>query len=123
MSQDGDPGEANLPDYKPRYYNKHGVPISMEQWAELFEDFEGRRIARDEVGPWVVSTVWLGLDHSFLRSGPPLIFETMVFGGVLDDEMDRYSTLEEAQEGHARILAKVTEMWKLDQELDEASRG
>ncbi|WP_166903861.1 hypothetical protein [Mycobacterium sp. DL440] len=35
----------------------------------------------DEV---VVSTVWLGLNHSFTDDGPPIIFETMVFGGVHD---------------------------------------
>ena len=53
-----------------------------------------------------VSTVWLGMDHSF-GDGPPLIFETMVFGGELDQECDRYTTEEQAQQGHAAMVARV----------------
>jgi len=54
-----------------------------------------------------VSTVFLGLDHSFHDGGPPVLFETMVFGGEFDQEQERYCTLEEAKQGHARWLAKV----------------
>jgi hypothetical protein len=36
--------------------------------------------------------------------GPPLIFETMVFGGSKDGEMDRYSTKEEAEKGHEAMV-------------------
>ena len=56
-----------------------------------------------------VSTVWLGLDYQFEEGEPPLIFETMVFPmeGNWDEEYcERYSTLEEAEEGHRRIVNK-----------------
>lgn len=53
-----------------------------------------------------VSTVFLGLDHSF-DSGNPLLFETLVFGGNFDGEMDRYSTWEQAEVGHAEMVKKV----------------
>ena len=53
-----------------------------------------------------VSTVFLALDHRY-GSGPPLLFETMVFGGEHDQEQERYGTWEEAEAGHAKWLAKV----------------
>lgn len=64
-------------------------------------------VAKDEVNGYRISTVFLGLDHSF-GDGPPLLFETMVFTG--DDwgdlECERYSTYDEAEAGHAQMAAK-----------------
>lgn len=74
-------------------------------WARAFEKMD-RRIAADEAGPSKVSTVFLGVDHQW-GDGPPLIFETLVFGGPLEGEMDRYSTRAEALAGHAAMLARV----------------
>jgi hypothetical protein len=48
------------------------------QWAMRFE-IEERRVRLTRVGPYFVSTVFLGLDHNFSPKGPPLLFETMVF--------------------------------------------
>ena len=56
-----------------------------------------------------VSTVFLGIDHNF-GEGKPLLFETMVFGGKLDEETERYSTWEEAVEGHNHMVEKVNAM-------------
>jgi hypothetical protein len=53
-----------------------------------------------------VSTVFLSLNHSF-ANGPPLVFETMVFGGPLDGQQDRYSTRADALAGHARMVELV----------------
>ena len=80
-----------------RYFDKLGNPITRELWSTLFKDIleDGTKI----------STVWLGLNHQF-GNGPPLIFETMVFGGKYDGEQERYSTLEEAQNGHKIMLDK-----------------
>lgn len=55
--------------------------------------------------PARVSTVFLGLNHAFW-DGPPLWFETMVFGGPLHAEMERYTTIEEARAGHAEMVAR-----------------
>jgi len=30
-----------------------------------------------------------GLDHNFLREGPPILFETMIFGGRHDEFLNR----------------------------------
>lgn len=83
------------------------VPCDLMQWADAVEQ---RRFAND---PWRVdrtefegghvSTVFLGLDHQF-GEGPPLLFETMIFGGTNDGWQDRYSTWEEAEAGHKKAV-------------------
>lgn len=63
----------------------------MMEWAKWFEKAD--RVVRQtelKASNVRVSTVFLGLDHSF-TGGPPLLFETLVFGGHLDGEMERYS--------------------------------
>lgn len=87
--------------------NKQVVRATLDEWAKFFENREARRVARTELPGHVVSTVFLGLDHQF-GDGPPLLFETMVFpedsSGEVD--MDRYSTWEEAEKGHRRMVWK-----------------
>lgn len=84
------------------------VPVEdVLEWGAWFENsHERRRVAEDFVGSVRVSTVFIGLDHQW-GDGPPLLFETMVFGGRLDDFTDRYSTWDEAEAGHRAALAKV----------------
>jgi hypothetical protein len=63
-------------------------------------------VDRTTVDVFVVATVWLGLDHAG-GSGPPLIFETSVYGGALGDNSERYSTEAEAIAGHKRWVEKA----------------
>lgn len=77
-------------------------------WAAWFEDRDARRVALAELSGGRVSTVFLGLDHNFMRHGPPLLFETMVF---MDDgrgwcDQERYATWDEAEAGHKRMVEK-----------------
>lgn len=84
------------------------VETDLLTWAGWFEENK-RRVGKTNVlGKASVSTVFLGSDHQF-GDGPPLIFETMVFGGQLDQECDRYSTWDEAEAGHAAMVARVRE--------------
>lgn len=54
-----------------------------------------------------VSTVFLALDHRYAKEeGDPLVFETLVQGGPNDQDMERYSTYEEAEAGHARLVQR-----------------
>lgn len=91
------------------YYDMDGNPISLMQWANMLENMldRDRRIGFDQIGISEVSTVWLGLNHNWSGYGPPLIFETMVFGGINDLYCQRYSTKEAARAGHDQILAAV----------------
>lgn len=65
------------------YWDRSTQPIGdVLTWANSFESrrLDGGIVAQTRIGPqWVVSTVWLGLDHSFWANTPPLIFETMAF--------------------------------------------
>lgn len=54
----------------------------------------------------LVSTVFLGMDHNHFSS-PPLLFETMIFGGPWDEEQWRYPTWEEAEAGHQRAIELI----------------
>ena len=86
--------------------NRNVVPINSRDWANGYA--KDKRVALTEVGGYHVSTVFLGLDHSF-DNGPPLLFETMVFlgGGGSGLACDRYSTWAEAEAGHAAMVQKV----------------
>lgn len=59
------------------------------------------------IGGSRISTVFLGLDHSFTPGAKPVVFETLVFGGPLSDEMVRYCTYDEAEAGHAAMVERV----------------
>lgn len=67
------------------------------------------RVGWDEVGRIQISTVFLGIDHNRVGAGPPVLFETMIFGGKYNCEQRRYCTWDEAERGHAGMLALVKE--------------
>lgn len=104
-------------------YNAGKVP-DRRHWKIKDED-----IQNGDKKYWV-STVFLGLDHQY-GEGPPLVFETMVFGyhdeasaeayneneyswvrvkpGDLnwsDLDCERYSTYDEAMKGHETMIDK-----------------
>lgn len=92
------------------HYGRDGEPISMRSWCRIREFAkETIRVAEDRVGPYWISTVWIGLDHGFGQTAP-LIFETMVFNRETDEsDLDcrRYSTEAEALWGHAQMVDEV----------------
>jgi len=71
---------------------------------------DNRTVAKTKIGDVVISTVFLGLDHRMDcmdGAGPPIVFETMVFGGKLDHSEGRYSTWDDAVEGHENWVKLV----------------
>lgn len=74
-------------------------------YGQYFEN-EDWIIARTQIGDVLVSTVFLGLNHRF-GPGAPLLFETLVFGGELEREMERYETIDEARIGHEQMVNRV----------------
>lgn len=80
-------------------------PVTLIEWAEWFQNAD-RVLAKDIIDSVIVSTVFLGLDHSFTY-GPPIVFETMIFGGEHDQYQERYSTYDEALAGHKKALDMV----------------
>ncbi len=76
------------------------------EWGSWFET-ANRIVAQAVLKNGVkVSTVFMGLDRSF-NDGEPILFETMIFGGKHDQYQERYSTWEEAEEGHKQALSKA----------------
>jgi hypothetical protein len=81
------------------YYDPDGNPMTTLEWRKAFETWD-RTVRKTEVNGLLVSTVWLGMDHNFSQTGPPLIFETMVFGNDGEEYCERYATKTEAKKGH-----------------------
>lgn len=88
--------------------NKDGSisPCSVEEWSQNFEaERGGKRIRMDDVNRVRVSTIFFGVDTAL--TGPPMVFETMIFGGAHDRWTEKTSTLAEAEQAHATALAMV----------------
>jgi len=90
------------------------------RWYERASKDRSRVVAADkdegpDGGEILISTVFLGLDHNFDASGPPVLWETMVFGGALDGETVRYASRAAALAGHQTMSALVREALKNEQ--------
>lgn len=90
------------------------------KWGEWFE-VNPRSLGDDSIGPYRVSTIFLGVDYSF-GDGPPVLWETIIFG--MPEEMEvipkirrrkrksfrktvemmRYTSKAEALAGHASAI-------------------
>ena len=95
------------------------IPVDdILEWGKWFEESQAakttRIVAQDEVKKgllvFLVSTVFLGVDHNYW-GGPPVLFETMVFlekslGTDYESPLWRYYTWEEAEAGHQKVLAE-----------------
>jgi hypothetical protein len=87
--------------------NQNIIPANFMDWSNFLEKRKVRIVKQEKMNDKYISTVFLGLDHSF--NGQKLeIFETMVF----DDAgryiyLDRYATWKEAEEGHQKAIEWV----------------
>lgn len=86
-----------------------GNPVSepdLMKWARWMEAEmqKKKRVASTYVGRVLISTVFLGIDHSFNRNGLPILWETMVFIGSKSSDCHRYSSLQDARDGHAKTV-------------------
>jgi hypothetical protein len=94
------------------YVLYNGQPVhepDVIRWARWFASaLHERIVAKTKLGDGSiqVSTMFLGVDHQLGR-GRPILWETMVFGGPLDQEMDGYTSRENAVRGHAAMVERV----------------
>lgn len=87
------------------YILKGKTPICVDQDISKYPDANERIIVRSERGDLLVSTVFLGMDHSW-GNGDPILFESMTFkDGSQFEELgcERYTTYDDAIEGHIRM--------------------
>lgn len=79
------------------------IPVEepdLFKWGRWMEEQHRRRVAETMVEGIRVSTVFLGLDHG-CGEGPPILFETMIFGGEHNlDYQTRCCTWGEAEKMH-----------------------
>jgi hypothetical protein len=93
-----------------KYYKLVGDKVeevdNCLDWARSFE-IENRIVDKTRLDDGVeVSTVFLGIDHNW-HGNKPLLFETMIFGGEHNEYCQRYSTYEQAFEGHWRVVKQL----------------
>jgi hypothetical protein len=89
----------------------------MEEWGDKYnqEGINKSRVAKTEIDQYLISTVFLGIDHNFRDSPRPILFETMIFGDEPGDGYQtRCSTWEEAQEMHKVAIQYVLDGCKDD---------
>lgn len=108
---------------------KKAVPVSTAkyfQWIMEDPDHGVRSVKADEflsgTEEILVSTTFLmGINHRWMDGTEPLLFETMVFGGTMDQSQWRYSTWEQAEAGHQEVLAQLfREMPNLKKKVEPA---
>ncbi len=96
--------------------NKNVIPASILEWRQFLEnDYDNKIVNQEEISNYVISTIFLGIDHNpewspeVDENYKPHIFETIIFK---DDNSDiycrRYSTWEEAGEGHQKAIEWIT---------------
>ena len=105
--------------------DENGAPRMVDdvmEWALWFETANttivgphhktARHVGKDVVGDYEVSTVFLGMNHNWHDEGPPLLWETMVFGpdgtGALDEEyFIRHHCRDDAAKWHEFVVAAL----------------
>jgi|GEM_PF-2918870 hypothetical protein len=85
--------------------NNDGEPVPDSELRVPTEDERARHVvAKAEVAEWEVSTVFLRLDHAY-DGGPPVLWETMIFGPDMENPCWRYTSHADAVAGHERATA------------------
>ena len=97
------------------------VRTDLLSWGEMMNG-NRRFVGYTEITSELrVSTVFIGIDHRHYGKGPPLLFETMIFGGPLDGHQWRYASWDDAQTGHQAAVSKAHKAigHKFAQAIDE----
>lgn len=72
------------------------------------ENIDKVTVMRQDVDGITISTVFLGLDHSYPGDNTkPLLWETMIFGGEHDQYQERYYSFDDAVDGYFKALELV----------------
>jgi hypothetical protein len=100
--------------------------LTWARWMEANHP-SATRVGRTDVGGYIVSTIFLAIDYQFAPTGPPILWETMVYDpehkspstgnptldslpGIHDIQMERCpGSWEQSEEMHERIVCKLEE--------------
>src|SRR5262245_50906062 len=100
---------TRTPSAQPLYYilNDAFEPLPIDDVLEWSEWCRRHRVLGQDSLPGniFVSTVFVGVDtRDAFDFGPPLLWETMIFGGPQNRYQERYASREEALNGHRRAI-------------------
>jgi hypothetical protein len=101
-----------MPNY---YYKLEGqTPVAVESFMEwsLWIMSANTTVMLNELNDSIISTRFVGID---LNPGgnsksQPMVFETLVMGGVFDGKINRYPTWDEAIQGHLKICTQISKL-------------
>jgi hypothetical protein len=106
-----------MSDDEPHFYDPDGNPLTLGEWAEMLESSRQDMSERSwwrwhtELEGLRVSTVWMGLDHSFLPGEPAMFWETMILcdddSHELDNRQWRFGSKEAAFAHHEWVVTAV----------------
>jgi hypothetical protein len=101
--------------------NHQIAEADLMTWAEWFETAD-RHVSETFTQLYWISTVFLGINHRF-GSGPPVLFETMVFeregyesslikSFIVHEDLEchRYSSWDDAEAGHEATVRRYLKM-------------
>jgi hypothetical protein len=121
------PSYASVAELMPPLFDRDGRSIDFAAWVRLhLEDPRCERVATERVGPYWVSTLWLGIDAGRApaprRAGSrraPAVFRTMVerleddatapAALGIDEDALRYATEADARAGHEHVATLLSD--------------
>ena len=90
--------------------NNNTVEVDLLTWAHWLEHPDNRIVALTQITSQAyVSTIFIGIDHRWpgYPPGPPILYETVIFGGPLDGEGARYCSHDDAMTGHKMYVKRA----------------
>lgn len=98
------------------YYKLVGqIPVAVDSFMEwsLWIMSASTTVMINELNDSMISTRFVGIDlnpGSSNSKSQPMVFETLVMGGVLDGKINRYPTWDEAIQGHLKICTQISKL-------------
>lgn len=102
-----------------RYYKLEGkTPVAVESFIQwnlwmASASFAEITVMYNEFADCLISTKFVGIDlnpGSGNYKSQPMVFETLVMGGVLDGKKNLYPTWDEAMQGHLKICTQISKL-------------
>lgn len=96
--------------------DRRPVQVHPDDWWDWFRKIENRRVGEDQVGPFRVSTVFIGLNAGI--EDPPLLFETEAYDSDGASMLRCHcATWEEAEVQHTVVVEEVRKRMEEEQAM------
>lgn len=81
-------------------------PKSIDEWLDFFKS-DRRVLRRDNIEKYLISSVFLTIDHNYSDSDDPILFETMIFKGYECFYCIRAKTFSECLKNHEQEIEEL----------------